>query len=77
MSLLELLKRAAAQAAQAFRDPGGLLSMEDLWWVALALAGLGSVGLFLPGQVSFVLWIVFLVGVLLCSFLINYLATQS
>lgn len=42
MSLLELPERAAAQAVQAFRDPSGLLAMGDLWWVALALAGLAT-----------------------------------
>ncbi len=39
MNLLELLKRAAAQTVQDFRGSGGLLAMDDLWWVALALAG--------------------------------------
>jgi hypothetical protein len=59
-----------------FHFPAGK-SRNKVKAYALLLAGLGAAGLVAPGQASFILWIVFLVGVLLSSFLVNFIATRD
>jgi tetratricopeptide (TPR) repeat protein len=59
-----------------FHFPAGK-SRNKMKAYAYLMAGLGAAGLVVPGQVSFILWIVFLVGVLLSSFLISFLSTRD